>query len=61
MDDRAPADPALDPSDPADDPEEGEYYGELYGSDSRFEWLWWAITWLTIPLFAAYLVYRVVT
>jgi hypothetical protein len=45
----------------ADDDAEGEYYGELYGQDSRFEWFWWACTWLTIPLFVAYLVYRVVT
>jgi hypothetical protein len=43
------------------DGQEGEYYGEVYGSNARFEWFWWAVTWLTIPLFAAYLVYRVVT
>jgi hypothetical protein len=46
---------------PAEPDEDGEYYGEIYGSNSRFEWFWWAATWLTVPLFAAYLVYRIVT
>ncbi len=41
--------------------DEGEYYGEIYGSSNRFEWFWWAVTWLTVPLFVAYLVYRIVT
>jgi hypothetical protein len=40
---------------------EGEYYGEIYGAGARFEWFWWGATWLTVPLFAAYLVYRIVT
>lgn len=41
--------------------QEGEYYGEVYGSDDRFEWFWWGATWLTVPLFAAYLIYRLIT
>jgi hypothetical protein len=42
--------------------EEGEYYGEVYGGQgSRFDWFWFAVTWLTVPLFAAYLIYRIVT
>lgn len=43
------------------DPDGGGYHGEVYGSDSRFEWFWWIVTWLTVPLFVAYLVYRLVT
>ncbi len=56
-------DPALDdatrPGGPDDD--EGEYYGEVYGSGAGFEWFWWGATWLTVPLFVAYLIYRIVT
>jgi hypothetical protein len=40
---------------------EGEYYGEVYGAGARFDWFWWGITWLTVPLFVAYLIYRLVT
>jgi hypothetical protein len=44
-------------SDPHDD--EGEYYGEPYGSrSSRFDWFWFAVTWLTVPLFIAYVAWR---
>jgi hypothetical protein len=44
------------------DTDEGEYYGEVYGGHgSRFDWFWFAVTWLTVPLFVAYLVYRIVT
>jgi hypothetical protein len=38
---------------------EGVPYGGLDGS--RFDWFWFGITWLTVPLFVAYVVYRVVT
>jgi hypothetical protein len=42
--------------------EEGEYYGEVYGGQgSSFDWFWFAITWLTVPLLVAYLIYRFVT
>lgn len=41
--------------------DEGEYYGEIYGSNAGFEWFWWGATWLTVPLFVAYLIYRIVT
>lgn len=38
---------------------EGEYYGEPYGSgSSRFDWFWFAVTWLTVPLFIGYVVWR---
>jgi hypothetical protein len=47
--------------DAVEDDEQGEYYGEVYGSGARFEWFWWAVTWLTIPLFIAYFVYRFLT
>lgn len=42
---------------------DGEYYGEPYGSrgDGRFDWFWFAITWLTVPLLIAYMAYRVLT
>lgn len=45
----------------AQEPDEGEYHGEVYGSNARFEWFWWAVTWLTVPLGIAYLVYRIAT
>jgi hypothetical protein len=41
--------------------DDGGYHGELYGANARFEWFWWAVTWLTVPLLAIYLVYRAVT
>jgi hypothetical protein len=42
--------------------EDGQYYGEVYGGQGgRFDWFWFAVTWLTVPLFVAYLIYRLVT
>ncbi len=39
--------------------DEGEYFGEPYGSrSSRFDWFWFAVTWLTVPLFIAYVFWR---